>query len=93
MPIGATLVNSARKEVINEPDLLKIFGERDDFKYISDIAPVCTEEIAEKFEGRYYFTPKKMGAQTAEANINAGMAGANQIVNFIEKGDTTYKVN
>ncbi len=93
MPIGATLVNSARKEVINEDDLLKVFGERDDFKYISDIAPVCAAEIAEKFEGRFYFTPKKMGAQTAEANINAGMAGANQIVNFIEKGDTTFKVN
>ena len=93
MPIGATLVNSARKEVINEDDLLKVFGERDDFKYISDIAPVCAAEIAEKFEGRFYFTPKKMGAQTAEANINAGMAGANQIVNFIKKGDTTFKVN
>ena len=93
MPIGGTLINSARKEVINEDDLLKIFGERDDFKYISDIAPVCAPEIAEKFEGRFYFTPKKMGAQTAEANINAGMAGASQIVNFIEKGDTTFKVN
>jgi len=93
MPAGAILVNSARKEVVNEEDLLKVFSQRDDFRYISDIAPVCAEEIAEKYEGRYYFTPKKMGAQTAEANINAGVAGANQIVGFIEKGDTTFKVN
>ena len=93
MPKGATLVNTARKEVINEEELLKVFAERDDFKYVSDIAPDCKDEIAEKFEGRYFFTPKKMGAQTAEANINAGAAAANQIVDFIENGNTKFKVN
>jgi len=93
MPKGATLVNTARKEVINEEELLKVFAERDDFKYVSDIAPECKDEIAEKFDGRYFFTPKKMGAQTAEANINAGVAGANQIIDFIENGNTTFKVN
>ena len=93
MPKNATLVNTARKEVINENDLLKVFAERNDFNYISDIAPDCKAEIEEKYEGRYFFTPKKSGAQTAEANINAGIAAANQIINFIEKGDTTFKVN
>jgi len=68
-------------------------ADRKDFAYISDIAPDCKDEIAAKFEGRFFFTPKKMGAQTAEANINAGIAGANQIVNCIEKGDETYRVN
>ena len=93
MPENATLVNTARKEVINEEDLIKVFKEREDFKYVSDIAPDCKEEIAKNFEGRYYFTPKKMGAQTSEANINAGIAAANQIVGFIEKGERTFQVN
>lgn len=93
MPEGATLVNTARKEVINEEELLKIFAERDDFRYVSDIAPDCKDEIAEKYEGRFFFTPKKMGAQTAEANVNAGVAAANQIVDFIENGNTKFKVN
>jgi len=93
MPKGATLVNTARKEVINEEELMKVFAERDDFKYVSDIAPDCKDEIAEKFEGQFFFTPKKMGAQTAEANINAGAAGANQIIDFIENGNTKFKVN
>ena len=93
MPLNATLVNTARKEVICEESLLKIFADRPDFKYISDIAPNCKDEIAEKFEGRFFFTPKKMGAQTTEANINAGIASANQIINFLEKGDTTFQVN
>lgn len=93
MPKGATLVNTARKEVINEEELLKLFAERSDFKYVSDIAPDCAGEIAEKFEGRFFFTPKKMGAQTAEANINAGVAAANQIVDFLENGNETFKVN
>lgn len=93
MPKGATLVNTARKEVINEEELMKVMEERDDFTYISDIAPDCKDTIAEKFEGRYFFTPKKMGAQTKEANVNAGVAAANQIVNFLENGDTTFKVN
>ena len=93
MPAGATLVNTARKEVVCEKSLLKIFTERDDFKYISDIAPDCKDKIEANYPGRFYFTPKKMGAQTAEANINAGIAAASQIVDFIEKGDTTFKVN
>jgi D-3-phosphoglycerate dehydrogenase len=67
--------------------------ERDDFNYISDIAPDCKDVFEEKYEGRFYFTPKKMGAQTAEANINAGIAAANQIKNYFVKGDTTFKVN
>ena len=93
MPQNAVLVNTARKEIINEDDLLKMFAERPDFKYISDIAPDCADEIAEKYAGRFFFTPKKMGAQTAEANINAGLAAARQIVNFFEKGDRTFQVN
>jgi D-3-phosphoglycerate dehydrogenase len=93
MPKGATLVNTARKEVIDEEGLLKLMRERDDFKYVSDIAPDSGELFLEKFSERCYFTPKKMGAQTAEANINAGIAAANQIVNFFEKGDTTFQVN
>lgn len=93
MPKNGTLVNTARKEVINEEELLKVFAEREDFRYVSDLAPECAGEIVEKYEGRFFFTPKKMGAQTAEANINAGVAGANQIIDFIENGNTTFKVN
>ena len=93
MPQGATLVNTARKEVVDEVSLLRMFREREDFRYVSDIAPDCAEEIAKEFPGRYFFTPKKMGAQTAEANINAGVAAARQIVKFFEKGDTTFQVN
>jgi D-3-phosphoglycerate dehydrogenase len=93
MPEGATLVNTARKEVIDEAGLKLVFSERSDFRYISDIAPECQEELEEKYAGQVFFTPKKMGAQTAEANLNAGVAAAKQIVNFLEKGDTTFKVN
>lgn len=93
MPKGATLVNTARKEVVNEDDLMKLLEERPDFKYASDIAPNNAETLLEKFADQCYFTPKKMGAQTAEANINAGIAAINQIVEFIENGDTTFKVN
>ena len=93
MPKNAVLVNTARKEVIDEEGLLKLFAEREDFKYLSDIAPDCAAEIEDKYPGRYFFTPKKMGAQTAEANINAGIAAANQIIDFFEKGDTTFQVN
>ena len=93
MPRNATLVNTARKEVIDEDSLMKMFAERPDFKYISDIAPDCSNEIAEMYPGRYFFTPKKMGAQTSEANINAGIAAARQIVGFFENGDRTYQVN
>ncbi|MCK5079725.1 MAG: 3-phosphoglycerate dehydrogenase [Bacteroidales bacterium] len=93
MPKGATLVNTARKEVVCEDSLKKVFADRDDFVYISDIAPDCAAEIAEKFEGRFFFTPKKMGAQTSEANINAGLAAAKQINTFLENGDRTFQVN
>lgn len=93
MPQGATLVNTARKEVIDEEGLKKVYAERADFNYLSDIAPDCKDEIAANYEGRYFFTPKKMGAQTAEANINAGIAAANQIVGFINDGNVTFKVN
>ncbi|MCK5338231.1 MAG: 3-phosphoglycerate dehydrogenase [Bacteroidales bacterium] len=93
MPGGATLVNTARKEVVCEDSLKKVFADRDDFVYISDIAPDCAAEIAEKFEGRFFFTPKKMGAQTSEANINAGLAAAKQINVFLENGDRTFQVN
>lgn len=93
MPKGATLVNTARKEVIDEEGLLKVFADRPDFKYLSDIEPACKAEISEKFAGRFYFTPKKMGAQTSEANNNAGIAAARQIVDFFEKGDIRFKVN
>jgi D-3-phosphoglycerate dehydrogenase len=93
MPKGATLVNTARKEVVDEEGLLRIFTERPDFKYMSDVEPDCKSEIAEKYAGRFFFTPKKMGAQTSEANNNAGLAAARQIVAFFETGDTTFQVN
>ena len=93
MPKGATIVNTARKEVVDEDSLLKIMEERSDFGYLADVAPDCKDEFEQKYEGRYYFTPKKMGAQTKEANVNAGVAAANQIIDFFTKGDITYKVN
>jgi D-3-phosphoglycerate dehydrogenase / 2-oxoglutarate reductase len=93
MPKGATLVNTARKEVICEEGLKKIFADRKDFVYLSDIAPACAEELTAEYPDRYFGTPKKMGAQTAEANNNAGVAAANQIVGFFEQGDETYRVN
>ncbi len=93
MPKGATLVNTARKEVIDEEGLKKALSERSDFRYLSDIAPNCREELESAYGGQVFFTPKKMGAQTAEANLNSGVAAANQIVGFIENGDTTFKVN
>ena len=93
MPEGATIINTARKEVVDEVSLLKIMEERSDFGYLADVAPDCKDEFDQKYEGRYYFTPKKMGAQTKEANVNAGVAAANQIVDFFTKNDITYKVN
>lgn len=92
MSKGATLINTARKEVINEPELIKLMGEREDLKFITDIKPDADAEFA-KFEGRYFSTPKKMGAQTAEANINAGIAAAKQINAFFATGDTKFQVN
>ena len=93
MPENAVLINTARKEIIDEDGLLKIMTERPDFKYISDIAPDKKEEFENRFADRIFFTPKKMGAQTAEANINAGVAAVKQIINFFENNDLTYKLN
>lgn len=92
MKKGGILVNTARKEVINEPELLKLLAERDDLKFVTDIKPDADADFA-KFEGRYFSTPKKMGAQTAEANINAGIAAAKQINAFFKDGCTKFKVN
>lgn len=92
LPKGAILINTARKEVINEPELLKLLAEREDLKFITDIKPDADADFA-KFEGRYFSTPKKMGAQTAEANINAGIAAAKQINAFFADGCTKYQVN
>lgn len=89
---GGILINTARKEVINEPELLRLLAERTDIKYITDIKPDADSEFA-KFEGRYFSTPKKMGAQTAEANTNAGIAAARQINAFFESGCTKFQVN
>jgi D-3-phosphoglycerate dehydrogenase / 2-oxoglutarate reductase len=93
MPGNAVLVNTARAEVINEPDLLKIFADRKDFTYLSDIEPSNKAELETNYKGRFFFTPKKMGAQTEEANINAGIAAASQIVNFLKNGDRTFQLN
>ena len=92
MPQGGVLVNTARKEVIDEEGLLRLMEERTDLTYLTDIQPDAAESFAEKFAGRYFATPKKMGAQTAEANVNAGIATANQIVGFLKDGCTRYQV-
>ena len=93
MKKNAILVNTARKEVINELDLIKLMEERTDIKYITDLAPDEDEQFKNKFQGRYFATPKKMGAQTEEANINAGKAAANQIIDFLKTGNTKFQVN
>jgi len=93
MPEDAVLVNTARKEVINEDDLIRIFEERPDFKYLSDVEPDCKAIFEERFTGRFIFTAKKMGAQTKEANINAGVAAARQIVDYFKTGNETFRVN
>ena len=92
MKKGGILVNTARKEVINEPELIKLLAERTDLKFITDIKPDADADFAQ-FEGRYFSTPKKMGAQTAEANTNAGIAAARQINAFFKDGCTKFKVN
>lgn len=92
MKKGGIVVNTARKEVINEAELIKLLAEREDLKYITDIKPDADEEFR-KFEGRYFATPKKMGAQTAEANINAGIAAAKQIISYFATGDEKFRVN
>ena len=92
MPKGATIVNTARKEVINEEGLAKAMTEREDLKYITDIAPDAKEAFAE-FGKRYFGTPKKQGAETAEANVNAGLAAARQIVDYFVNGNVRFQVN
>ena len=93
MPKGATIVNTARKEVINEEGLMKAMEEREDLKYITDVAPETKDVYAEKFGKRYFGTPKKQGAETAEANVNAGLAAARQIVDFFVNGNVRFQVN
>ena len=92
LPKGGILVNTARKEVINEPELIKLLAERQDLKFVTDIKPDADADF-QQFEGRYFSTPKKMGAQTAEANTNAGIAAAKQINAFFKDGDTKFRVN
>ena len=93
MPAGGCLVNTARKEVINEAELEKVLTERTDLKYVTDIAAVSQEELNAKFGKRVFATPKKMGAETAEANLNAGLAAARQIVEFFATGCRKFQVN
>ncbi len=93
MPAGATLVNTARKEVIDEEGLLRALTEREDLKYVTDIAAGNQAELDERFGKRVFATPKKMGAETAEANINAGLAAARQIVDFLKTGNRRFQVN
>jgi D-3-phosphoglycerate dehydrogenase len=93
MPQDAVLVNTARKEVIDEKGLINVFEDRSDIKYLSDVEPECKTIFEEKFKGRFIFTPKKMGAQTEEANINAGVAAARQIINYFKTGSDEFRVN
>jgi D-3-phosphoglycerate dehydrogenase len=93
MPKNAVLINTARAEVIDEEGLIEMFQNREDFGYIADVAPKNKDLIAERFPKRFFFTPKKCGAQTSEANNNAGLAAAVQINNFFESGDKKYQVN
>ena len=92
MKKNGILINTARKEVINEPELIKLMAERTDLKFVTDIKPDADAEFA-AFEGRYFSTPKKMGAQTAEANTNAGIAAAKQINAFFADGCSKFRVN
>lgn len=93
LPDNGIVINTARKEVINEADMVRIMSERAKFKYATDIKPSNHEEMVEKFGKRYLAATKKCGAQTAEANMNAGLAAAEQIVNFLENGDDEFRVN
>jgi D-3-phosphoglycerate dehydrogenase len=93
MPQDAVIVNTARKEVIDEEGLMKIFAERPDIKYLSDVEPDCKAVFEEKYKGRFIFTAKKMGAQTEEANINAGVAAARQIADYFKTGNEKFRVN
>jgi D-3-phosphoglycerate dehydrogenase / 2-oxoglutarate reductase len=93
MPKGGVLVNTARKEVIDEVSLISLMEERPDLRYVTDIMPAAHATFLAKFPDRYFSTPKKMGAQTAEANINAGIAAARQIVDFLVNGNEKFRVN
>ena len=93
MPKGGTLINAARKEVINEEDLAAVLESRTDLRYVADVKPENAAELEEKYADRVFFTPKKMGAQTAEANINAGLAAANQVVAHLKDGFNRFQVN
>lgn len=93
MPKNGVLINTARKEVIDEEGLAKALEERPDIKYVADIKPDTADELKAKFGDRVFFTPKKMGAQTAEANINAGIAAAQQVVEFLRDGINRFQVN
>ena len=94
MPKGACLVNTARKEVIDEASLLALLsGGRDDLKYIADVAPDAAADFEQALGKRYFATPKKMGAETAEANVNAGLAAANQIVAYLKEGCERFRLN
>ena len=93
LPKGGVLINTARKEVVDEDGLDKALADRPDLRYVADVKPDNAEALSEKYPGRVFFTPKKMGAQTAEANINAGIAAARQIVAFFNDGDRRFQVN
>lgn len=93
MPKGALIVNTARKEVVDEVSLINLMGERSDIRYLTDIMPAAHATFVAKFPERYFSTPKKMGAQTSEANINAGIAAAHQIVDFFINGNERFRVN
>lgn len=93
IPKGGVLINTARKEVIDEEGLAKSLEDRPDLKYVADVRPGNADELEQRFSGRVFFTPKKMGAQTAEANINAGIAAANQVVAFLRDGIDRFRVN
>ncbi len=93
MPKGAMIVNTARKEVIDEVSIINLMGERPDVRYMTDIMPAAHATFVAKYPDRYFSTPKKMGAQTSEANINAGIAAAVQIVDFLKNGNERFRVN
>lgn len=93
MPLGGVVVNTARKEVIDEDGLARALRERTDLKYVADVKPDNADALKEEFGARVFFTPKKMGAQTSEANINAGIAAANQVVAYLRDGINKFQVN
>ena len=93
MPLGGVLINTARKEVIDEDGLAKALRERPDIKYLADVKPDNADALKAEFGDRVFFTPKKMGAQTAEANINAGIAAARQVVAYLKNGENRFQVN